>query len=812
MEIKPDPPSRTPAEAERLARMFDQAPNFMAMLREPGHIFELANTAYRQLIRHRPVIGLSFAEALPDMARQGLLALLDRVVASGQPHSGHAVPLILPRLSQHPIEERLIDFVYQPIVDADGCVTGIFIDGSDVTDRVHAEQRLALSEESLRLATEMAEIGTWDLDLCTDVLRWSDRTKAMFGISPNVPCSMDDFYAGLHPDDRAATGAAFAAAVDPAMRESYDVEYRTIGKEDGRIRWIAARGRGIFEGDVCTRAIGTTIDISRRKAAEQDLRESEARFRSMADTAPALIWVYDAAGAMTFANQWHERTFGCPVAELMGDGRRRILHPDGAADFCADFATAFAAREDFGRDVRVIDRHGHPRWLHSEARPRFADDMFVGYVGCDVDITDVHLAAEALERGIDERTSELAGANRALTAQIEERERVEETLRQMQRLEAIGQLTSGVAHDFNNLLTVVLGNLDMVERGGTLEDRVAKRLGHVRTAAERGATLTAQLLAFSRRQRLEARAIDLNETVSGMRDLLQSSMGGSVRLQTALKPDLWPAMVDPTQIELIILNLAINARDAMQVGGSLTVETDNVTLGAPARAEEPAAGDYVMIAVRDDGSGMTSEVLAKAFEPFFTTKEVGKGSGLGLAQVYGFAKQSGGGVAIDTRPGAGTTVRVYLPRSNTSGTAIEQTAPDAPLAARAPGSRLLLVDDDPAVRAVSADMLRGIGCTVVEADCGAAALDILDALDRAGGPQFDLLVLDFAMPGMNGAELAGHVRARWPDLPVLFVTGFADLTAIAEVSEDAIVQKPFRGDELPRKALRLLCEPRMAAC
>ena len=685
-------------------------------------------------------------------------------------------------------------------------MTGIFVEGNDVTGRIRAEQRLELSEGSLRLATEVGEIGTWDFDLLSDTLEWSDRTKAMFGISPDVPCSMADFYEGLHPEDREATSIAFAAALDPARRATYDVEYRTIGKEDGVIRWVAAKGRGMFDTDGrCIRAIGTVLDITGRKAVQEELRESEARFRTLADSAPALIWMCDAQGALVFANRWHEETFGRPATELMGEGWQGIIHPADQAGFIADFDQAFLDRAPFTRDVRVIDRHGVTRWLHSEARPREDDGRFVGYVGCDVDITEVHLASEVLERGIAERTTELAATNRQLSTQIEERERVEATLRQMQRLEAIGQLTSGVAHDFNNLLTVILGNVDLVARAAAdakMDEKTRQRLGYMRTAAERGATLTAQLLAFSRRQRLEARPIDLNDTVIGMRDLLQSSMGGSVRLEARLRPDLWPALVDPTQIELIILNLAINARDAMEVGGSLVVSTDNVTLGRPARAEEPAPGDYVLIAVTDSGSGMTPEVRDRAFEPFFTTKAIGKGSGLGLPQVYGFAKQSGGGVAIETELGEGTSVRVYLPRAEE-----RRHEPRAPTLEAPPeqqgvirGHRILVVDDDPPVREITATMLRTMGAEVLEAGSGGAALELLDG----DGDRVDLVVIDFAMPGMNGAELAAACKKRWPDLPTLFVTGYADLRAIASVSEDRIVQKPFRSGELQRKVGRLL--------
>jgi signal transduction histidine kinase len=411
---------------------------------------------------------------------------------------------------------------------------------------------------------------------------------------------------------------------------------------------------------------------------------------------------------------------------------------------------------------------------------------------------------EELEFHVQERTAELAAANRQLLAQIEERERVESTLRQMQRLEAVGQLTSGVAHDFNNLLTVVLGNIGFLEKGlssAGVDGRLAQRLGYMRAAAERGAKLTDQLLSFSRRQRLEPKLLDLNETVASMHDLLQSTMGGSIRIETKLHRGLWPAMVDPTQLELAMLNLAINARDAMQVGGRLAVHTENVTLGPALYPEDPPAGDYVAICVADTGTGMTEEVRAKVFEPFFTTKEIGKGSGLGLSQVLGFAKQSGGGVRIESRVGEGTSIHIYLPRTKAKA---EERSPSAPAIAAhkdAPDARILLVDDDHAVREVTSTTLRDLGYSVVEAGSGGAALDIL-----AREPTIDLLIIDFAMPGMSGAEVARQARAKRPTLPILFITGFADRAALAGVSETHIVGKPFVNDELATKLRSILIE------
>ena len=403
---------------------------------------------------------------------------------------------------------------------------------------------------------------------------------------------------------------------------------------------------------------------------------------------------------------------------------------------------------------------------------------------------------ETLEIRVAERAGEIEAANRQLVSQIEERERVETTLRQMQRLEAVGQLTSGVAHDFNNLLTVVLGNLGFLEKGlnNSTDGKLKQRLSHMRLAAERGAKLTSQLLAFSRRQRLEPKPTDLNDALANMRDLLESSLGGSVQINTVFRPGLWRALVDPTQVELAVLNLAINARDASQVGGSITLETGNATVGPPEKPEEPPAGEYVTISITDTGAGMTKEVLAKAFEPFFTTKEIGKGSGLGLSQVLGFAKQSGGGMRIESRVGEGTSVKVYLPRAAGPTMTEEFSAPIGAPQHHRKSAIILLVDDDNAVREVTSSILREIGYVVMEVGSGGAALDLLSR-----DASVDLVMLDFAMPGMNGVDVAREVHSKFPTLPVLFVTGYADNSALEEIGAARIIKKPFVGDELVTK-------------
>ena len=408
--------------------------------------------------------------------------------------------------------------------------------------------------------------------------------------------------------------------------------------------------------------------------------------------------------------------------------------------------------------------------------------------------TNLRRLNETLEIRVTERTGEIDAANRQLLSQIEERERVESTLRQMQRLEAVGQLTSGVAHDFNNLLTVILGNIAFMDKDfGDLSTKMKQRLAHMRLAAERGAKLTSQLLAFSRHQRLEPSPIDINDALASMRDLLQSSLGGSVQIITNFRQGLWWAFVDPNQIELVVLNLAINARDATEVGGSVTLETANATLGHPQKPEEPPAGEYVVISVTDTGTGMTQEVLSKAFEPFFTTKDIGKGSGLGLSQVLGFAKQSGGGMRIETRVGEGTSVKVYLPRAIPTGLEASPRSTEA-IQPHRKGALILLLDDDEAVRDITASMLRELGYLVLAVGSGGAALDLLERNDSV-----DLALLDYAMPGMNGVDVAKQIHSKFPSLPILFITGYADKSALGEIGDARIIKKPFVTDELANK-------------
>ncbi|HVK52339.1 MAG TPA: ATP-binding protein [Pseudoxanthomonas sp.] len=396
-------------------------------------------------------------------------------------------------------------------------------------------------------------------------------------------------------------------------------------------------------------------------------------------------------------------------------------------------------------------------------------------------------AAAELESLVQERTAQLQTANVALRDEMNERARVEQSLRHAQKLEAVGQLTGGIAHDFNNLLMVITAGLELMERRDDPKRRETLLRG-MRQAAQRGAALTRQLLAFSRSRELRPESVDLARLIGDMRALLDRSLRGDIAVNVALADDIWPVMVDPGELELVLLNLAVNARDAMENGGTITIVGEN-------RIDDGGAegGEFVRLAVRDTGCGMSDDIKSRVFEPFFTTKDVGKGSGLGLAQVYGFARQSGGSVSIDSMPGQGTTITMMLPKSNVPivnpGPAAEAESVHESASERC----VLLVEDDVEVASLVEQMLRGIGYEVVHAASASAALGAL-----ANGRNVDLIFSDVMMPGgTNGIQLASEVRKRRPDLPILLTSGFTEaVSGQAQAMGIPVLRKPYGVNDL----------------
>jgi len=383
---------------------------------------------------------------------------------------------------------------------------------------------------------------------------------------------------------------------------------------------------------------------------------------------------------------------------------------------------------------------------------------------------------------------------------MEQREIAQAESQQLQRLDAIGQITSGVAHDFNNLLSVVLSNARMLSRNLRADPGDQEGIELVLGAAERGANLTSQLLAFSRQQRLEPQVLDLNSTIVNIGGLLSASLRGAIQLRTNLARDLCPALVDSIQIQSVILNLVINARDAMRSGGTLTLETFNTIIGKELSGPAaPAPGKYVGLAIRDTGMGIPNDVLPRVFEPFFTTKGPGKGSGLGLAQVLGFAKQSGGGIALKTRVGEGTSVTVFLPCAEVAPPVRERESGAEQISTVELKACILVVDDDRAVLRSTVRVIEALGYAAVPAASGQEALELI-----ANGLKTELVLADFAMPEMTGIELAKAICATHPNLPVILVTGYGDRETLEEFREAQILRKPYDEDGLMQAILTAL--------
>jgi signal transduction histidine kinase len=614
--------------------------------------------------------------------------------------------------------------------------------------------------------------------------------------------------------DQSRISNLFTGAVTGMKAVGMDIPARGPGGRTVRIAAVtpaSALDRIWSDQHFPSRWVGTVLDargviVTRNRGAERYVGHPAApRLTRRVAVTPTGVGVGPTMDGMQALTAWNRSpaygwTFvvSVPESEVAGAARQSILLGSalGAALLALGAGLAvLAARgvvrpvERLARDARAWAAGGAPLEV-APTRIREIDDL-----------QDRLREAAAV---IDAQRAELKALNASLEARVEARTRdlaqATESLAQAQKMEAVGRLTGGVAHDFNNLLMAVLGNLDLLGRRLT-DGRLQRFVEQARAAAERGAALTAQLLAFSRRQRLDPRATDIAEPVAAAADLLAPVLGGNHRLETHVEAGLWPALADATQLQLMIVNLVLNARDAMEEGGVIRITAANVASKAAShRPEAPPPGDYVAVAVADSGVGMPAEVAAQAFEPFFTTKPAGKGSGLGLSQVLGLCKQLGGGVEIETLAGRGTTVTAYLPRAAEAEVAAAPARAGADPGAKAAaleGLQLLLVDDDAAVREVAAELLRDLGCRVMEAADGDEAIAAV-----RGAPAVQAALIDFAMPGLNGGQTAAALRALRPDLPVILMSGYADLEALAEAWSGPILRKPFSRDDLARELAR----------
>ncbi len=656
-----------------LTQLFEQAPTFIALLRGPEHRFELANPSYKKLVGRDDLIGRTVADALPDAAAQGFLKILDDVYRSGQAYSASGALYAVQSAPQGPVTERYIDFLYQPIIGANGTVEAIFVEGSDVTERTLAERARHESEELYKGLFDAIDEG-----FC--VIEFFDGPEG-----PNSD------YIHIQANDAYARHAGIPNVVGQKLREMVPAEADA---------WVARYGEVLRTGE-------------------------PIRFQQ----------------------------------ELVATGRYLEL-------------AAVRIEPESKRQVAVM-------FQDITARRR-------------AELALAKLNA-TLEQQVEERSAELMVA--------------EEALRHSQKMEAVGQLTGGLAHDFNNILAGISGSLEMMStrlaqgRVGDLERYINGAVG----ATKRAAALTQRLLAFSRRQTLDPKPLNINSLVDGMLDLITRSVGPGIKVETVGAAGLWATYVDAGQLENALLNLCINARDAMPSGGNLTIETCNRWMddrSARVRGLEP--GQYVSLCVSDTGTGMSQEIIDRAFDPFYTTKPIGQGTGLGLSMVYGFAGQSGGAARIYSELGKGTMICLYLPRhaGEVEATDVEKEATTDAL--RADGEEtILVVDDEPLVRMLAVEELQDLGYSVIEAEDGASALRILNS-----ARDISLLITDVGLPGgMNGRQLADAARVKRPELEVLFITGYAENAVLNHGHLDHgmhVMTKPFQLDAFAQRVKALV--------
>ena len=645
-----------------------------------------------------------------------------------------------------------------------------------------AQAALDRSETRLQMAQDAGEVGLWDWDAETGEGYWSRTLYRNLGLHAGERANIRKLLEIVHPDDREWVRQSNIAAIRTGKMAP--AEYRIV-RPDGEIRWLLSRGEMLQNGAGRTiRAVGVNIDITERRHAFEKVRESDVRFRILADSAPVLMWVARTDGNREFVNQAYVDFLGLSYQEALSFDWRERLHEDDALRVLQEQVAGEASRKLFVLEGRYRRADGAWRWLRSVTQPRQGPGgVFAGFVGIGVDITDAKQAESDLMR-INDLLAE------RVQAALAERDDAQARLHHAQKMEAVGQLTGGVAHDFNNLLTVITGALDLIQRRPADADRRERMIDAALGAARRGERLTHQLLAFSRRQALKPEPVLVDALLAESEPLLRRALGEAVAFELkAAAPDA-VAMIDQGQFDAAIMNLLVNARDAMPLGGAICVETQACEL-AEDQVQDIAPGSYVRVVVRDDGIGMEPDVLARVFEPFFTTKGIGKGTGLGLSQVYGFAHQSGGGVAIETAPGKGAAVSLYLPRC--AAAAIERPFEQAPISGR--GLSVLLVEDDPEVGDMVSAMLQELGHKVTRTDSVDAALEVLQRSDA-----LDLMLTDLIMPGgRTGLDLAKAASELRPGLPIILSSGYTGETL--QATADApwpLLRKPYSAEALAR--------------
>ena len=797
------------AEKNRLTQLFEQAPGIMAMLNGPEHRYEMVNPAYAKLVGNRKLIGLTVREALPEIARQGYVELLDQVYHTGVAYVGSSVEMAIQHSLGEAEERFILDFVFQPVIDSDGNVSGIFLEGHDVTQRALAERRMQFLDvlgKAIAASTDadtILAITTQLLGehLCASVCAYADMDPdedgftirgnwttpgatgivgryrlADFGqlalrkLRAGLPLVLHDTAAQL-PDHEAATfldlGLA-ATSCMPLIKEGKLTALMAIHDKSPRV-WkteelvllaeVTERSWAHIERVRSEAAVRRAEQRLRRELERQvaertaALAQSEAQIRTVAASSHLYQWLLSVDGTVVYANPTSLTAAAAQRDDVVG------LPFWGTPWFTA---TPGMPPVVMACVANAID--GGSENMHMQLR------LPIGTRSFDFSMRPVLDAAGRVVGIVPEAVDS--------TARIE----AEQALQQAQKMEALGNLTGGIAHDFNNLLTAVMGNLELLRKRVPDDSPLLRLIDNARIGAERGASLTRRMLAFARKQELQAERIQPGQLIEEMTELLERSLDPTVIIETQVEANLPGIEADPNQLQTALLNLVLNARDAIGEQGRILISAHCERIDIE---QGLAGGLYLCLAVTDEGEGMDEATLQRATEPFYTTKGVGKGTGLGLSIVHGFAEQSGGKLLLRSEVGVGTTAQIWLPaKEDIHQLVITEPAPEQ-TADKASGLNILAVDDDVLVLFNTAEMLRDEGHQVTTVHSAA------QALDQVRETRFDLLITDHAMPKMTGAQLAQEVRNLQPSLPVLLVSGYAEFPAGTAAEQLPLLAKPF---------------------